>query len=58
MAHIGDLRRTDVGGARAVGWTAVRYRGLNDDAPGDDDHPDASVVIDHHDELIEALGLG
>ena len=32
-AHVGDLRRTDVAGARLVGMTAVRYAGSNDD-PG------------------------
>lgn len=31
-AHVGDLRRTDVAGARAFGMTAVRYAGSNDDA--------------------------
>ncbi len=30
-AHVGDLRRTDVGGAQAMGMTAVRYRGAYDD---------------------------
>lgn len=54
MAHVGDLRRTDVGGATAVGWTAVRYRGLNDDTS---DAPDAGIVLDHHDDLLDALGL-
>jgi putative hydrolase of the HAD superfamily len=40
--HIGDLIRTDVGGAKAVGMRAVRYAGSHDDA----DHsvePDATV---------------
>lgn len=32
-AHVGDLRRTDIAGARAFGMTAVRYAGSNDDAP-------------------------
>lgn len=54
-AHIGDLRRTDAGGARAAGMTSVRYRGVWDDP---DAHlPDADHVIDHHDELA-ALLLG
>lgn len=56
LAHVGDLRRTDIGGASAVGWTAVRYRGLNDDT--DEASVDASIVIDHHDQLPAALGLG
>ncbi len=42
--HIGDLRRTDVAGARAVGMTAVRYSGVADDA--DDSCADAPHVID------------
>lgn len=54
MAHVGDLRRTDVAGATAAGWTAVRYRGLSDDVSG---APDAAVVLDHHDDLLDALGL-
>jgi FMN phosphatase YigB (HAD superfamily) len=33
--HIGDLRRTDISGAQAVGMTAVRYRGVFDDPPID-----------------------
>lgn len=53
MAHVGDLRRTDVAGARAQGWATVRYSGLNDD--GDDDIPDADHVIDDHARLIDAL---
>ena len=31
MAHIGDLRRTDIAGAREAGWLALRYSGLHDD---------------------------
>lgn len=54
-AHIGDLRRTDAGGARAMGMTSVRYRGVYEDP---DSHlPDADHVIDHHDDLA-ALLLG
>lgn len=55
--HVGDLRRTDVAGAAAFGMTAVRYRGANDDAPGDDDHPEARHVLDDHAELLALLGL-
>jgi FMN phosphatase YigB (HAD superfamily) len=50
--HVGDLRRTDVAGARAIGMTSVRYRGANDD---DEDLPDADHVIDHHAELLRIL---
>jgi FMN phosphatase YigB (HAD superfamily) len=31
--HIGDLRRTDIAGAHAMGMTAVRYFGVFDDPP-------------------------
>jgi putative hydrolase of the HAD superfamily len=50
--HIGDLRRTDIAGARAIGMTSVRYRGANDDV---EDLPDADHVIDHHAQLIPIL---
>lgn len=58
--HIGDLRRTDVAGARAAGWTSVRYRGLNDD-PGSPelgtDAVEADHVLDDHAALPATLGL-
>ncbi len=47
-AHVGDLRRTDVAGALAMGMTAVRYTGVNDD----DSQPEPEahhVVADHAD---------
>jgi HAD superfamily hydrolase (TIGR01509 family) len=50
--HVGDLRRTDVAGARAFGMTSVRYRGANDDQ---EDLPDADHVIDHHTQLLAVL---
>lgn len=52
--HVGDLRRTDVAGAQAVGMTAVRYRGSNDD-PGQPGDPEADHVIDDHAELLGVL---
>ena len=54
MAHIGDLRRTDIAGAHDVGWLALRYTGLNDDSS---ELPDGDVVIGHHREIAAALGL-
>lgn len=48
--HVGDLRRTDVAGARAAGLTTVRYRGANDD---DSELPDADRVIDDLAELLQ-----
>jgi putative hydrolase of the HAD superfamily len=54
--HVGDLRRTDIAGARAHGMASVRYRGLADDPePG----PEADFVIDDHRELPDIVaGLG
>ena len=51
-AHVGDLRRTDVAGARAAGWVSIRYAGAFDDHT---DRPDADHVIDHHNELLPIL---
>jgi len=53
-AHVGDLRRTDVAGAQAMGMTAVRYRGAHDDRS---DGPEAEHVIDHHAELWPGLAV-
>jgi HAD superfamily hydrolase (TIGR01549 family) len=47
--HIGDIRRTDVAGAKAMGMTAVRYTGISDDQTQDD--PEGDHVIAHHGEL-------
>lgn len=52
-AHVGDLRRTDVAGARSFGMRAIRYRGMNDDRS--EKYPEADAVISHHGELMEAL---
>jgi putative hydrolase of the HAD superfamily len=54
MAHVGDLRRTDVAGARGAGWRSVRYSGFYDD---ESELPDADVVISSHSELLGALGI-
>jgi putative hydrolase of the HAD superfamily len=54
MAHVGDLRRTDVAGALGAGWTAIRYAGFFDDRS---DLPEADHVIESHAEL-PALLLG
>ena len=60
-AHVGDLRRTDIGGAQGVGMFAVRYRGMYDDPGSVDDGTDSvegdAVIADHAD-LLGALGLG
>jgi putative hydrolase of the HAD superfamily len=57
--HIGDLRRTDVAGARGAGWTAVRYTGLHDDDGTEDDltSVEGHHVLADHAQLPEALDL-
>ena len=55
MAHIGDLRRTDVAGARAAGWRSLRYTGFSDD---ETDLPEADHVVTHHSELVGLLTGG
>ncbi len=52
MAHIGDLRRTDIAGARDSGWTSLRYTGFFDDQS---DLPDADHVVAAHSELAGLL---
>jgi putative hydrolase of the HAD superfamily len=53
--HIGDLRRTDVAGARGVGMHSVRLRAVFDDAA---DLPEADQVVSSHAELRVMLGVG
>jgi putative hydrolase of the HAD superfamily len=48
--HVGDLRRTDVAGAAALGMRTARYRGLHDDADAGSG-VEADFVLDSHDEL-------
>jgi FMN phosphatase YigB (HAD superfamily) len=50
--HVGDLRRTDIAGARAVGMRTVRYRGLADDP---DPGPEADFVLDDHRDLPDLV---
>jgi FMN phosphatase YigB (HAD superfamily) len=52
--HVGDLRRTDIAGAHDVGMHAARFRGVHDDQS---DAPEAKIVLDHHVELLDVLGL-
>ncbi len=52
--HVGDLRRTDIAGARAAGMGTVRIRDRHDDRS---DLPDADAVADSHGHLLEILGL-
>jgi FMN phosphatase YigB (HAD superfamily) len=55
-AHVGDLRATDVAGARAMGLVSVRYAGVFDDIAADD-LPEADHVITSHDELLSVVGV-
>jgi putative hydrolase of the HAD superfamily len=50
-AHVGDMPRTDIAGARAVGMTTVRFAASNDL----DEPPAADVVIKDHRDLLPAL---
>lgn len=50
--HVGDLRRTDVAGARAIGMGTVRIRMQHDDGS---DLPDADMVVDSHTQLRTTL---
>lgn len=54
-AHVGDLRRTDVAGALAMGMTAVRYIGVHDDKSTEE--PEAHHVVANHADLPGVLGL-
>lgn len=49
--HVGDLRRTDVAGASALGMKTVRYRGMQDDAD-EAGGVEADFVLDNHLELV------
>jgi FMN phosphatase YigB (HAD superfamily) len=48
--HVGDLRRTDIAGAAALGMRTARYRGLNEEV--EQGWAEADVVIDRHLELV------
>ncbi|MCG8588961.1 MAG: AAA family ATPase [Proteobacteria bacterium] len=52
--HVGDLRRTDVAGARALGMTSVRIRDRHDDVSA---LAEADHVVDSHAELLALFGL-
>lgn len=54
-AHIGDLRRTDVAGAKAMGITAIRYSGAFDDAASDG--PEGDHVVSFHGDVPRVLGI-
>ncbi|MGH2821229.1 MAG: HAD family hydrolase [Actinomycetota bacterium] len=51
--HVGDLRRTDIAGARDIGMHQARFRGVHDDRS---DGAEAEVVLDRHEQIMEVLG--
>jgi HAD superfamily hydrolase (TIGR01549 family) len=51
--HVGDMQRTDIAGAKAVGMWTVHFVGANN---SDASASTADVVIRHFDELPGALG--
>jgi putative hydrolase of the HAD superfamily len=58
--HIGDLRRTDVAGARAAGMAAIRFAGVHDDGwLAEDCQPDveADAILYRWADLPKLLGL-
>ena len=55
VAHVGDIRRTDIAGALAMGMVAVRYTGIEDDRTQPE--PEGHHVVDHFDRLPAALGV-
>jgi HAD superfamily hydrolase (TIGR01549 family) len=52
-AHVGDIRRTDVAGAKAMGMVAVRYTGVSDDTSQAE--PEGDHVLASHADLPAAL---
>lgn len=59
VAHVGDIRRTDIAGAKSMGMIAIRYTGISDDAAAES--ADELVVADHvvesHDQVPVVLGV-
>ena len=52
--HVGDLKRTDVAGARAIGMTTVRYTaGREDNEVGDE----ADFIINSHLQILDQLNI-
>lgn len=57
--HIGDLRRTDVAGARAAGMATIRFTGMHDDGwePEESQGEEADAVLGSWSEAVRLLGL-
>jgi putative hydrolase of the HAD superfamily len=56
VAHVGDIRRTDIAGAKAMGMVAVRYTGVSDD--DSQPEPEGDHVVSRHADLPGVLGIG
>ena len=54
--HVGDLRRTDVAGAAALGMRTARYRGMNPEGDAEDG-AEAEFVLDSHAELLGVVDV-
>ena len=52
--HVGDLRRTDITGAAALGMRTVRYRGMNKEGDAEGG-AEAEFVLDSHLELPDLI---
>ena len=52
--HVGDLRRTDIAGATALGMRTARYRGMNEEGDAEDG-VEAEFVLDAHSELLDLI---
>ncbi|MHB1488512.1 MAG: HAD family hydrolase [Acidimicrobiales bacterium] len=59
VAHVGDIRRTDIAGAKSMGMIAIRYTGISDDAGDEppDELPPADHVVESHDQVPVVLGV-
>lgn len=57
--HIGDLRRTDIAGARNAGMATIRFVGVHNDAwdEADSTGEEADVVLERWSDLPGLLGL-
>ncbi len=52
--HVGDLRRTDIAGARGVGMGTIRITAMNDDTSAE---AEADHVAANHAEVVTLLGV-
>lgn len=52
--HVGDLKRTDIAGARHIGMHQARFIGVHNDQS---DFAEAEIVIERHEQLLDVLGV-